>query len=125
MLVLCVADGLLFVAGRTLAGHRVLAGERHRRFEGNHGRSRHFDVLWVVAAGNVLRRGLLEGEKTPHELIIKFIIILTSVAPRGLPIQMSIAVKAVLMFLHSRGYRSILRQMLSSAVVRNSLPRVR
>ena len=43
----------------------------------------------MVAAGYVLRRGLLEGEKTPHELIIKCIIILTSVVPRGLPMQTS------------------------------------
>ena len=99
-----VADGLLFVAGRTLAGHRVLAGERHRRFEGNHGRPRHFDVLCVGRRwGYVLRRGLLEGEKTPHELIIKCIIVFTSVVPRGLPMQMSLAVKTALMSLHSAG----------------------
>ena len=41
--------------GELLQGHRVLAGERHRRFEGNHGRLRHFDVLcvgrrWVCVA---------------------------------------------------------------------------
>ena len=47
--------------------------------------------------------GLLEGEKAPHELIIKCIIILTSVVPRGLPMQMSLAVKTALMSLHSAG----------------------
>ena len=91
-------------------------------------------AIWMcfglVAAGNVLRRGLLEGEKTPHELIIKFIIILTSVVPRGLPIQMSIAVKAVLMSLHSaEGSREAIGAFFAecccSAVVRNSLPRLR
>ena len=55
MLVLRVSDGLLFVAGRTLAGHRLLGGERHRRLEGNHVRPRHFDVhcvgrRWVCVA---------------------------------------------------------------------------
>ena len=34
----------------------------------------------LVAAGHVLRRGLLEGEQTPHELIIKCIIF-ASVVP--------------------------------------------
>ena len=57
----------------------------------------------LVAAGYVLRRGLLEGEKTPHELIIKCIIILTSVVPRGLPMKMSLAVNTALMSLHSAG----------------------
>ena len=57
----CVADGLPFFAGRTLPGHRVLAGERHRRFEGNHGRSRYFDVFrvhrrLVYVAARPLRR---------------------------------------------------------------------
>ena len=57
----------------------------------------------LVAAGYVLRRGFLEGEKMPHELIIKCIIILTSVVPRGLPTQMSPAVNTALMSLHSAG----------------------
>ena len=57
----------------------------------------------LVAAGYVWRRELLEGEKTPHEKITKCIIILTSVVPRGLPMQMSLAVKAALMSHHSSG----------------------
>ena len=57
----------------------------------------------LVAAGYVLRRGLLKGEKTPHELVIKCIIILTSVVPRGLPMHMSLAVNTALMSLHSAG----------------------
>ena len=57
----------------------------------------------LVAAGYVWRRELLEGEKTPHEKITKCIIILTTVVLRGLPMQMSLAVKAALMSLHSAG----------------------
>ena len=57
----------------------------------------------LVAREYVLRRGLLEGEKTPHELIIKCVIILTSLVPRGLPMQMSLAVKTALMSLHYAG----------------------
>ena len=57
----------------------------------------------LVAAGYLWRRELLEGEKTPHEKITKCVIILTSVVPRGLPMQMSLAVKAALMSLHSAG----------------------
>ena len=57
----------------------------------------------LVAAGYVMWRGLLEGEKTPHELIIKCVIILTSVVPRGLPMQTSLAVNTALMSLHSSG----------------------
>ena len=103
MLVLRVADGLLFVAGRTLAGHRLLG-------ESVIGDSKEIMVVLailtcfaLVAAGYVWRRELLEGEKTPHEKITKCIIILTSVVPRGLPMQMSLAVKAALMSLHSAG----------------------
>ena len=53
----------------------------------------------LVAAGYVWRRELLEGEKKPYEKITKCIIILTSAAPRGLPMQMSPAVKTALMSL--------------------------
>ena len=57
----------------------------------------------LVAAGYVWRRELLEGEKTPHGKITKCIIILTSVVPRGLSMQMSVAVKAALMSHHTTG----------------------
>ena len=56
-----VADELLFVAGRTLAGLRLLRGERQRKFEGNHDHPRHIDVLcvgrrWVCEAARAPRR---------------------------------------------------------------------
>ena len=60
----------------------------------------------LVATGHVLRRGHFEGEKTLHELIIKCIIILTSVMPRGLPMQMSLAVNTAVISLHTAGVLS-------------------
>ena len=57
----------------------------------------------LVAAGYVLWRSLLEGEKTPYELIIKCIIIFTSVVPRGLPMQKSLAGNRAFVSLHSAG----------------------
>lgn len=53
----------------------------------------------LVAAGYVLKTGLEKGEKTPHELLIKCVIILTAVVPRQLPLQMAVAVNTALMAL--------------------------
>mmetsp|Transcript_7558 Transcript_7558/g.19198 ORF Transcript_7558/g.19198 Transcript_7558/m.19198 type:complete len:1480 (-) Transcript_7558:51-4490(-) len=57
----------------------------------------------LVAAGYVLKTGLEKGEKTPHELLIKCIIILTAVVPRQLPMQMAVAVNTALMALIRSG----------------------
>mmetsp|Transcript_91496 Transcript_91496/g.261977 ORF Transcript_91496/g.261977 Transcript_91496/m.261977 type:complete len:1471 (+) Transcript_91496:72-4484(+) len=57
----------------------------------------------LVAAGYVLKTGLEKGEKTPHELLIKCIIILTAVVPRQLPMQMAFAVNTALMSLVRNG----------------------
>eukprot|EP00930_Biecheleria_cincta_P038547 TRINITY_DN26478_c0_g1_i1.p1 TRINITY_DN26478_c0_g1~~TRINITY_DN26478_c0_g1_i1.p1 ORF type:complete len:1488 (+),score=365.22 TRINITY_DN26478_c0_g1_i1:27-4466(+) len=57
----------------------------------------------LVAAGYVLKVGLEKGEKTPHELLIKCIIILTAVVPRQLPLQMAMAVNTALMALNRAG----------------------
>jgi len=57
----------------------------------------------LCAAGYVLKKGLDEGEKTPHELLIKCVIILTAVVPRQLPMQMSLAVNTALMGLFRSG----------------------
>lgn len=51
----------------------------------------------LVSAGYVLKKGLEKGEKTPHELLNKCIIIITAVVPRQLPMQMAIAVNTALM----------------------------
>lgn len=57
----------------------------------------------LVAAGYVLKKGLEKGEKTPHELLIKCILILTAVVPRQLPLQMAMAVNTALMALNRAG----------------------
>lgn len=57
----------------------------------------------LVAAGYVLKVGLEKGEKTPHELLIKCVIILTAVVPRQLPMQMAVAVNTALMTLTRSG----------------------
>lgn len=57
----------------------------------------------LVSAGYVLKLGLEKGEKTPHELLIKCIIILTAVVPRQLPMQMALAVNTALMALARNG----------------------
>jgi cation-transporting ATPase 13A1 len=57
----------------------------------------------LVAAGYVLKTGLEKGEKTPHELLLKCIIILTAVVPRQLPMQMAVAVNTALMALLRAG----------------------
>ena len=54
----------------------------------------------LVAAGYVLKKGLEKGDRTTHELLIKCVIILTSVVPRQLPVQMALAVNQALMNLH-------------------------
>lgn len=57
----------------------------------------------LVAAGYVLKEGLAKGEKTPHELILRCILILTVVVPRNLPMQMALAVNTALMALMRAG----------------------
>lgn len=57
----------------------------------------------VVAAGFVLKKGLEKGDRTTHELLLKCVIILTSVVPRQLPVQMAFAVNQALMQLNKVG----------------------
>ena len=71
----------------------------------------------LVAVGYVWRRELFEGEKKPYEKITKCIIILRSVEPRGLPVQMSLAVKAALMTLHSVVSPSVCLRLARSRIV--------
>lgn len=40
-----------------------------------------------MASGYVLKEGLRKKEKTTHELLLKCVIIITSVVPRQLPMQ--------------------------------------
>ena len=44
-------------------------------------------VFALFASGYVLREGLRKKEKTTHELLLKCVIIITSVVPRQLPMQ--------------------------------------
>jgi cation-transporting ATPase 13A1 len=41
----------------------------------------------LIAAGYVLHEGLRKGEKTTHEILLKCVIIITSVVPRQFPMQ--------------------------------------
>jgi cation-transporting ATPase 13A1 len=44
-------------------------------------------VFALFASGYVLKEGLRKKEKTTHELLLKCVIIITSVVPRQLPMQ--------------------------------------
>jgi cation-transporting ATPase 13A1 len=46
-------------------------------------------VFAIVASGYVLKVGLEKKEKTTHELLLKCVIIITSVVPRQFPMQVS------------------------------------
>jgi magnesium-transporting ATPase (P-type) len=58
-------------------------------------------VFALMASGYVLKEGLRKKEKTTHELLLKCVIIITSVVPRQLPMQVSKA--CVLVPLSSAG----------------------
>jgi cation-transporting ATPase 13A1 len=57
----------------------------------------------LVAAAYVLKEGLEKKEKTTHELLLKCVIIITSVVPRQFPMQMAMAVNMALMALVKGG----------------------
>ena len=54
----------------------------------------------LMASGYVLKEGLRKQEKTQHELLLKCVIIITSVVPRQFPMQMAMAVNMALMALN-------------------------
>jgi manganese-transporting P-type ATPase len=60
-------------------------------------------IFALMAAGYVLKEGLRKKEKTTHELLLKCVMIITSVVPRQLPMQMSMAVNMALMTLTKQG----------------------
>ena len=60
-------------------------------------------IFALVAAGYVLKTGLEKGDRTTHELLLKCVIIITSVVPRQLPVQMAMAVNQALMALTKAG----------------------
>jgi len=57
----------------------------------------------LASAGNVLVKGLEKKDRTTHELLLKCVIIITSVVPRQLPVQMAMAVNTALMSLMKVG----------------------
>ena len=57
----------------------------------------------LASAGYVLKKGLEKGDRTTHELLLKCVIIVTSVVPRQLPVQMAMAVNTALMALMKAG----------------------
>jgi magnesium-transporting ATPase (P-type) len=60
-------------------------------------------VFALFSSGYVLKEGLRKKEKTTHELLLKCVIIITSVVPRQLPMQMAMAVNMALMALGKAG----------------------
>eukprot|EP01040_Poterioochromonas_malhamensis_P009840 gene9840-10684_t len=60
-------------------------------------------IFAILASGYVLKEGLRKKEKTTHELLLKCVIIITSVVPRQFPMQMAVAVNMALMSLSKAG----------------------
>jgi len=60
-------------------------------------------IFALVAAAYVLHEGMIKKEKTTHELLLKCVIIITSVVPRQFPMQMAMAVNMALMALMKGG----------------------
>eukprot|EP00038_Savillea_parva_P008274 m.175862 g.175862 ORF g.175862 m.175862 type:complete len:1518 (-) comp14065_c0_seq1:304-4857(-) len=60
-------------------------------------------VCALIAAAYVLKKGLEKGDRTTHELLLKCVMIITSVVPQQLPMQMAIAVNTALMSLMRKG----------------------
>jgi cation-transporting ATPase 13A1 len=57
-------------------------------------------IFALIAAGYVLKEGLRKKEKTTHEILLKCVIIITSVVPRQFPMQMAMAVNMALLALN-------------------------
>lgn len=51
-------------------------------------------VFALIASGYVLKEGLRKKEKTTHELLLRCVIIITSVVPRQFPMQVSMCLKS-------------------------------
>ena len=60
-------------------------------------------VFALMSSGYVLYVGLQKKEKTTHEILLKCVIIITSVVPRQFPMQMAMAVNMALMALTKSG----------------------
>jgi len=60
-------------------------------------------VFALVAAAYVFHKGMIKGDRTTHQLLLKCVIIITSVVPQQLPMQMALAVNTALMALMKKG----------------------
>lgn len=60
-------------------------------------------IFALISSGYVLYDGLQKQEKTTHEILLKCVIIITSVVPRQFPMQMAMAVNMALMALTKAG----------------------
>ena len=60
-------------------------------------------IFALMASGYVFVKGLEKGDRTTHELLLKCVIIITSVVPRQLPMQTALAVNTALMALIKAG----------------------
>ncbi|CAK8999902.1 Endoplasmic reticulum transmembrane helix translocase (Complexed with DOR1 protein 1) (Endoplasmic reticulum P5A-ATPase) (Sensitivity to the P.farinosa killer toxin protein 1) [Durusdinium trenchii] len=60
-------------------------------------------VFALVSAGYVFKKGMEKGDRTTHQLLLKCVMIITSVVPRQLPIQMALAVNHALVTLMREG----------------------
>ena len=56
-------------------------------------------VFAIIASGFVLKQGLESGTRSRYELLVHCILIVTSVVPSDLPMQLALAVNASLMYL--------------------------
>ena len=57
----------------------------------------------LAASAYVFKKGLDKADRTTHELLLKCVIIITSVVPRQLPMQTALAVNTALMALIKAG----------------------
>jgi len=57
----------------------------------------------LAASGYVLYKGIQKGERSTHELLLRCVIIIASVVPRQLPMQMAVAVNTALLALMRQG----------------------
>ena len=57
----------------------------------------------LVSSAHVFQKGLEAGNRTTHELLLRCVIIITSVVPRHLPMQMAMAVNTAMMALLRAG----------------------
>jgi cation-transporting ATPase 13A1 len=60
-------------------------------------------VFALISSAFVFKKGLEKGDRTTHELLLRCVIILTSVVPRHLPMQTAMAVNTALMALLKAG----------------------